>query len=140
MATQHCFAPVKIEYVLGEEEYKIKTVPANTTAVGTDVRYNENQAYVDYETAAGAAASIRFFKFAPGNEKPKYIDNNIDVHPGEAGVDVPISSDKTYLVMRQDNDGILGGSKSSRKGRKSARKGRKSARKSRRSRGSRSKK
>ena len=73
---------------------------------------------------------------------PKYVkthDAEYDVTALPVNITID-PNDKKYLVMRKDGDGILGGSKSSRKGRKSARKGRKSARKSRRARGSRSKK
>jgi hypothetical protein len=150
MATQHCFTPVKILPVppvdggAGVTSYTITTVPAAVPAavpaVGSVVPYDADQVYVEYVPVAdGAPATpIKFFKFAANNSAPKYIAKHNDNYDGAVD-DVNITGNKTYLVMLKDGQ-MLGGSKSSRKGRKSARKGRKSARKSRRARGSRSNK
>ena len=140
MATKHCFTPVTIAPGAGVPGYTIMTVPADPAANGLDIPYDVDQVYVEYAPVGeGPATSIKFFKFEVGNTAPKYIAKHDDDY-AVAVDDVVIGATNTYLVMRKDGDGILGGSKSSRKGRKSARKGRKSARKSRRARGSRSKK
>jgi len=170
MADKHCFTPVNIippappapNAAAGGAAgiYTVEALPN-----GADVANIENYTFVEYSfdpaldtavteaaqdniadaAAADAAASVRrinFFKFALDGSNPKYIKTHDAVYDDNAlRVNIVVDpNDKKYLIIRKDGDGMLGGSKSSRKGRKSARKGRKSARKSRRARGSRSKK
>ena len=154
MATKHCFTPVTIRPPVpsvaagsAAPPYIITYVPDATAPTvfedilnaGEDAPAVTGKTFVEYDPTPAAATPIKFFKFSVNNTNPKYIAAH-NAPYSAVNVAVGIDAAKTYLVMRQANDGILGGSKSARKGRKSARKGRKSARKSRRARGSRSKK
>jgi len=168
MADKHCFTPVTIAPPVANEaaggaapSYTVKTSPNDA-----DVADIANYTFVEYffdpaldasvdqadpmnvddqadaADRAAAARRIKFFKFAADGTKATYIKTHDAAYDDKAlPVIITVNPiNKKYLIMRKDGDGMLGGSKSSRKGRKSARKGRKSARKSRRSRGSRSKK
>lgn len=168
MADKHSFTPVNIMPPVpnvaaggAAPPYTVKTLPNNADVANienytfveyiyddaAEVAWTANPTDADLNERAAAARRINFFKFGPGGVSPTYIaknddpysEDNTDVNIGDTIV-AGVIANKKYLIIRKDGDGMLGGSKSVRKGRKSARKGRKSARKSRRSKGSQSKK